>query len=80
MLLIQSLEEVCATLKRDKEAFAVNKDDLSSLLSRRNDDVDRLTAELKVLTDQLLYANKEKSEAMIKSEELNSKQLALDYK
>lgn len=67
-------------MKRDKEAFAVNKDDLSSLLSRRNDDVDRLTAELKVLTDQLLYANKEKSEVMIKSEELNSKQLALDYK
>ena len=56
------------------------KEDVSSLLARRNDDLDRLTTELKALTDQLLHANKEKSEVMIKSEELNGKQLALDYK
>ena len=49
-------------------------------MSRRNDDLDRLTGELKSLTEQLVHASKEKSEAMIKSEELDSKQLALEYK
>ena len=50
--------------------------DLSSLVVRRVDDVRRLTSELKSLNDKLVYANKQKTEAMIKSEELNGKQLA----
>ena len=58
----------------------VEKDDLSSLLLRRNDDLDRLTTELRTLTEQLVLSNREKSEALIKTEELNSKQLALEYK
>lgn len=53
---------------------------MSSLLARRNDDLDRLTTELKSLTDQLVNASKEKSEALIKSEELDGKLLALEYK
>ena len=58
----------------------LDKDDLTSLLSRRNDDLDRLTMDLRTLTDQLVLSNKEKCEALIKTEELNSKQLALEYK
>ena len=54
--------------------------DLSSLVVRRVDDVRRLTSELKSLNDKLVYANKQKTEAMIKSEELNGKQLALEFK
>lgn len=67
-------------MNREKDVLMREKEDVSSLLARRNDDLDRLTTELKALTDQLLHANKEKSEVMIKSEELNGKQLALDYK
>ena len=36
--------------------------------------------DLRTLTDQLVLSNKEKCEALIKTEELNSKQLALEYK
>lgn len=74
------LEELCSGLKREKDGLEAEKDDLASLLSRKNEDVDRLTSELRVLTDQLLHSNQQRSEAMIKSEELDSKQLALDYK
>ncbi|XP_057373674.1 nucleoprotein TPR-like [Daphnia carinata] len=65
---------------KEKESLLEEKENLNSLLSRRNDDLDRLTGELKSLTDQLVHANKEKSEALIKTEELNSQQLALEYK
>ena len=75
-----SLEASFHEQKRDKELLLEEKENLNSLLSRRNDDLDRLTGELKSLTDQLVHANKEKSEAIIKTEELNSKQLALEYK
>lgn len=74
------LESTVLELNREKDVLMREKEDVSSLLARRNDDLDRLTTELKALTDQLLHANKEKSEVMIKSEELNGKQLALDYK
>ena len=72
----QNLQE----LKRERDALQLDKDDLTSLLSRRNDDLDRLTMDLRTLTDQLVLSNKEKCEALIKTEELNSKQLALEYK
>ena len=71
----QNLQE----LKRERDALQLDKDDLTSLLSRRNDDLDRLTMDLRTLTDQLVLSNKEKCEALIKTEELNSKQLALEY-
>ncbi len=58
----------------------VEKEDLSSLVSRRNEDLDRLTTDLKALTDQLVNSNKEKTEALVKMEELNGLQLALEYK
>ena len=74
------LESSSLEWKREKDVLLLDKEDLSSLVARRNDDLDRLTSELKSLTDQLVYANKEKTEAMIKSEELSGKQLALDYK
>lgn len=74
------LEASFHEVKREKEVLLEERENLNSLLSRRNDDLDRLTAELKSLTDQLVHANKEKSEAIIKTEELNSKQLALEYK
>ncbi|XP_046654064.1 nucleoprotein TPR-like isoform X3 [Daphnia pulicaria] len=38
------------------------------------------SSQLKALTDQPVHANKEKSEALIKTEELNSQQLTLEYK
>lgn len=74
------LETASQEWKREKEALVRDKEDASSLLSRRNDDLDRLTTEFKALTDQLVHANKEKAEAVIKMEELNGKQLALEYK
>lgn len=67
-------------MQREKDTFLSEKEDLSSLLARRNDDLDRLTAELKSLTDQLVNASKDKSDALIKSEELDGKLLALEYK
>lgn len=79
-VLSSRLESASLEWKREKDVLLLDKEDLSSLVARRNDDLDRLTSELKSLTDQLVYANKEKTEAMIKSEELNGKQLALDYK
>lgn len=65
--------------KKKRNRFQ-KKNRLNSLLSRRNDGLGRLTGELKALTDQLVHANKEKSEALIKTEELNSQQLTLEYK
>lgn len=74
------LEATLRELQREKDTFLSEKEDLSSLLARRNDDLDRLTAELKSLTDQLVNASKDKSDALIKSEELDGKLLALEYK
>jgi hypothetical protein len=64
----------------EKKESLLEKNRLNSLLSRRNDGLGRLTGELKALTDQPVHANKEKSEALIKTEELNSQQLTLEYK
>ncbi len=51
----------------------VEKEDLSFLQS--------LSTYLnKALTDKLVYPNKEKTEALVKMEELNGLQLALEYK
>ena len=80
LLSLNRLERTLKELQREKEAFLVEKDDMTSLLARRNDDVDRLTEELKSLTNQFVSASKEKSEALIKSEEFDGKLLALEYK
>ena len=75
-----SAQSASQELNREKENLLHDKEDISSLLSRRNDDLDRLTGELKALTEQLVHANKEKTEAIIQMEALSSKQLALDCK
>ena len=80
IIFLYRLEASLHDLKRDNEVLLEDKENLNSLLLRRNDDLDRITGELKTLTDKLVHANKEKSEAIVKTEELNTKQLALEYK
>jgi len=58
----------------------VEKEDLSFLVSHRNEDLDRLTTDLKALIDEIVNSNKKKTEALVKIEELNGLQLALEYK
>jgi hypothetical protein len=57
----------------------LDEDFLTSLLSRQND-WDRMTMDYRTSAEQFILPNKEICGAVLKSEELNSDQLALEYK
>jgi hypothetical protein len=66
--------------ENSKRDWQKEKDDLVTKLAHRDEQLEKIHAELNAFKDQLAQCNKEKAEALIKAEELNSQQLTLEYK
>lgn len=69
-----------SNLKRDKDTFAKDLEEYREVSDRRRSEIEALHTDCKRLTEQLSEANASKCEALIKFEEVESKEIALKHK
>ena len=67
-------------LKRQVFTAKAERDDISSLADRRQAEVERLSGDIRSLTDQLGKAQAAKTEALVRMEEIESKEVQLEHK
>ena len=65
-------------LKLDQ--LVAEKEDYISIIDKRNNEIEKLTQDVKNLSEQLQSATMAKIEALVKVDELTSKEMELDYK
>ncbi|XP_040583624.1 nucleoprotein TPR [Lepeophtheirus salmonis] len=68
------------SLRRERDGASSERSDLADLAERRQKEIDRLNAEWKSLSEQLIAANNAKCEALVRAEEVESKEVSLKYK
>ena len=67
-------------LKRQVFTAKAERDDIASLAERRQSEMDRLSNDIKSLTDDLSRAQAAKTEALVRMEEIESKEVQLEHK
>lgn len=67
-------------LKRQLFTARAERDDMSGLAERRQGEVERLAGEIKTLTEQVASAQGARSEALVKMEEVESREVQLEHK
>jgi len=67
-------------LESSLEKLTLERNHLTNQVSSHDAELEKVNAELLAAKDQLLQHSKEKAKSLIKAEELNSKELALDYR
>jgi len=67
-------------LKRQLFTAKAERDDIGSLADRRQGEVDRLSGEIRNLADQLAKAQAAKTEALVRMEEVESREVQLDHR
>ena len=67
-------------LKRQVFTSKAERDDIASLAERRQAEVERLAGDLRSMTEQLNKAQAAKTEALVRMEEIESREVQLDHK
>ena len=67
-------------LKRQVFTSKAERDDIASLAERRQAEVERLAGDLRNMTEQLNKAQAAKTEALVRMEEIESREVQLDHK
>ena len=67
-------------LKRQVFTSKAARDDIASLADRRQAEVERLASDIRNLTEQLSRAQAAKTEALVRMEEIESREVQLDHK
>lgn len=76
----QLLSEENGSLKRERDQLQGERNDVIGMAERRLTEIERLQKEVQSLSNQLLEANNAKCEAIVKVEEIASKEIVLEYK
>lgn len=74
------LSEENGSLKRERDQLQGERNDVIGMAERRLTEIERLQKEVQSLSNQLLEANNAKCEAIVKVEEIASKEIVLEYK
>ncbi|XP_052741772.1 nucleoprotein TPR isoform X2 [Bicyclus anynana] len=77
---IKLLENEAISLKSSRDAAVDERNDLTRIVERRNVEVERLIANEKSLTQQLHAAVESKCKALALNDEIQSKEMALQYR
>ncbi|XP_023303718.2 nucleoprotein TPR [Lucilia cuprina] len=75
-----SYERELSTLRNEKKAIADDRDHLLKVIERQNSELERLQQDLKAYQQQLKAAITAKCEALARVDEIESKEVALDFK
>lgn len=75
-----SFERELASLRNDKKAICDERDHLMKVIERQNSEVDRLQQDLKAYQQQLKAAIGAKCEALARVDEIEGKEVSLDFK
>ena len=67
-------------LKRQVFTAKAERDDIASLADRRQAEVERLAADIRNLTEEVARAQAAKTEAFVRMEEIESREVQLDHK
>lgn len=79
-IFINRLEEENDNLRKQRNSFGDERDDLMKIVQRRDNEIQRYQDDVSNLTNQLDAISKSKCEALIKVEECESKQMSLEFK
>lgn len=75
-----SYERELCTLRNEKKAIADDRDHLLKVIERQNSELERLQQDLKTYQQQLRAAISAKCEALARVDEIESKEVSLDFK
>ncbi len=75
-----SLSLESAALRRERDQLSAERNDLIALAERRQEEVERLGRERQALSKQVEEANAAKCNALVKAEEVKSKEVSLRYR
>ncbi len=78
--LFHRLQSSSAEIGIKLEQLTADKEELLSIVYKRNSEIEKLSQDVKNLSDQLQSATMAKIEALVKVDELTSKEMELDYK
>ena len=80
MILIYRLNTEVTQLRLAKTTLTNEVEEYRTLAERRRDDIEALNVDCKTLTKQLAEANAAKCEALVRSEDIAAKEIALKHK
>jgi nucleoprotein TPR len=73
-------ERLAEALRRERDEAVDERQVANNMVERRNGEVERLTSDVAILTEQLRAAVSAKCDAIVAADEVANKQLELEFK